>query len=49
MLVEFPPIFVAETQLQWNFTKADTYGREDFVRFREVSALDKFELKSFQI
>ena len=35
--------------LQWNFSKADTYGTEPFVRFREVSALKRFELKSFQI
>ena len=36
-------------QLQWNVSKADTYGTEVFVRFREVSALEKFELNSFQI
>ena len=35
--------------IQWNLSKADTYGTEDFVRFREVSALESFELKSFQI
>ena len=42
--------FIAETtQLQWNLSKADTYGTENFVRFREVSALERFELKSSQI
>ena len=35
--------------LQWNFSEADTYGTELFVRFREVSALKRFELKSSQI
>ena len=35
--------------LQWNLSKADTYGTEVFVRFREVSALERFELKSSQI
>ena len=36
-------------ELQWNLSKADTYGTEVFVRFREVSALESFELKSSQI
>ena len=35
--------------LQWNLFKADTYGTEVFVRFREVSTLERFELKSSQI
>ena len=34
---------------QWNLSKADTYGTEVFVRFREVSAFERFELKSSQI
>ena len=38
-----------DTNLQWNLSKADTYGTKVFVRFREVSALERFELKSFQI
>ena len=40
-----PPIF----ELQWNLSKEDTYGTEVFARFREVSALKMFELKSSQI
>ena len=36
-------------QLQWNLSKADTYGTKVFVRFREVSSLERFELKSSQI
>ena len=36
-------------QVQWNLSKADSYGTEVFVRFREVFALEKFELKSSQI
>ena len=35
--------------IQWNLSKVDTYGIEVFVRFREVSALESFELKSSQI
>ena len=35
--------------LQWNLFKADTYGTEVFDRFREVSALERFELKISQI
>ena len=35
--------------LQWNLSKAYTYGIEVFVRFKEVSALEKCELKSSQI
>ena len=35
--------------LQWNLSKVDTYGTELFIRFREVSALEMFELKSSQI
>ena len=35
--------------IQWNLSKTDTYGTEDFVRFTEVSGLDRFELKSSQI
>ena len=35
--------------VQWNLSKANTYGTEVFVRFREVSALERFELKSSQI
>ena len=33
-------------QIQSNLSKADTYGTEVFVGFREVSALERFELKS---
>ena len=36
-------------QLQWNLSEADTCGAEAFVRFREVSALERFELRSSQI
>ena len=36
-------------QFQWSLSKADTYGTEVFVRFREVSILERFELKSSQI
>ena len=36
-------------ELQWNLSKADTYGTKVFVRFGEVSALERFELKSSQI
>ena len=36
-------------KLQWNLSKADTYGTEVFIRFREVSALERFELKSSHI
>ena len=35
--------------VQWNLSTADTYGTEVFVRFKEVSALERFELKSSQI
>ena len=35
--------------IQWNLSKADTYGTEVFVRFREVSTLEMFKLKSSQI
>ena len=35
--------------LQWNLSKADTYGTEVFVRFREVSALERLKLKGSQI
>ena len=35
--------------IQWNLSKVDTYGTEVFVRFKEVSALERFELKSSQI
>ena len=35
--------------IQWNLSKADSYGTEVFVRLREVSALERFELKSSQI
>ena len=36
-------------KIQWNLSKVNTYGTEVFVRFREVSALERFELKSYQI
>ena len=36
-------------EIQWNLSKADTYGTEVFVRFREVSASERFELKSSKI
>ena len=35
--------------VQWNLSKADTYEAEVFVHFRELSALERFELKSSQI
>ena len=35
--------------LQWNLSKAVTYRTEVFVRFRKVSTLERFELKSSQI
>ena len=35
--------------IQWNLSKADTYGTEVFVSFRQVSALERFELKSSKI
>ena len=40
---------VKVNQLQWNLSKADTYGTDVFVCFREVPTLEKFELKSSQI
>ena len=40
---------ISETNMQWNLSKADTCGTELFARFREVSALERFELKSSQI
>ena len=36
-------------ELQWSLSKADTYRTELFVRFREVSAFERFELKISQI
>ena len=46
-------VFLLEWQnkknIQWNLSKADTYGTEVFVCFRELSALERFELKSSQI
>ena len=36
-------------EVQWNLSKADTYGTEVFAHFREVSTLERFELKSSQI
>ena len=36
-------------KIQRNLSKANTYGREVFVSFREVSILERFELKSPQI
>ena len=41
-------LFVKDN-LTWNLSKGDTYGTEVFVRFRKVSALGRFELKSSQI
>ena len=35
--------------IQLNVSRADRYGAEVFVRFREVSTLKRFELKSSQI
>ena len=35
-------------QLQSNLSRADTYGTDTFVHFREASALERFELKSSQ-
>ena len=45
----FQDTFETPKRLQWNLSKADTYGTEIFVRFREVSALERFELQSSQI
>ena len=48
--LELPPQSLSPTfRLQWNLSKADTYGTEVFVRFTEVSALERFELKNSQI
>ena len=33
--------------LQWNLSKADTLGTKIFVRFRQVSALDRLDLWDF--
>ena len=44
-----PPPYLSLSSLQWNLSKADTYGTEVSVRFKEVSALERFELKSSQI
>ena len=33
-----------ENTIQWNLPKADTCGTTTFVRFREVSALERFDL-----
>ena len=41
--------FVLKIVVQWNLYKVDTYETEVFVRFREVSTLERFELKSSQI
>ena len=38
-----------ENVIQWNLSIGDTYGTEVFVRFRELSALKRFKLKSSQI
>ena len=46
---ETSKIHLKTMEIQWNLSKADTYGTEVFVRFREVSALERFELKSSQI
>ena len=37
------------SKLQWNLSKEDTYGTKVFARSREMSALERFELKSSQI
>ena len=39
--------FTLSMEPQWNLS--DTYGTEVFLRFREVSTLERFELKSYQI
>ena len=44
-----PVLGIQRLLLQWNLSKADTYGIEVFVRLRKVSALERFELKSSQI
>ena len=33
--------------IQWNLSKADTFGTNIFVRFRQVSALDRLNLWDF--
>ena len=33
--------------VQWNLSKADTFGTDIFVRFRQVSALDRLCLLDF--
>ena len=43
------PLMDTAVEIQWNLSKADTYGTVVFVRFREVSALERFELESSQI
>ena len=39
----------SDSELQWNLSKAETYETEVFVHFKEVSALERFELKSSHI
>ena len=41
-LVRSSKIFCIEIKIQWNLPKADTHGTKNFVRFREVSALERF-------
>ena len=41
--------YINDNELQLKLSKAGTYETEVFVRFREVSTLERFELKSFQI
>ena len=36
-------------KVQWNLSKVNIYGTEVLVRFRGMSALERFELKSSQI
>ena len=45
----FLPAKFCFLNVQWNLSKADTYGIEVFFRFRKVSALERLELKSSQI
>ena len=37
--------YLCANKIQWNLSKVDTYGTEVFVRFTEVSALERFDLK----
>ena len=48
-MIKLAKWFYQILELQRNLSKADSYGTEVFVSFREVSALDRFELKSSKV